>query len=181
MVSGRGWHLPFTPNLSLLSAPLWCCRLLFQEMLIFSSRWIVDYLGDPNPSVRELNIQRQLQEGTGVRVEVNWWQIYCSKWGWCQLKLGFSLWCYCGPTAEEIEMHGRPALLALCSNNGCLKRIVKTKRAHNLCVASTAEWQERSSRNLLGSSKKGIKLTFLVESTRVFVCFHADVEMFWSI
>lgn len=68
-------------------------------------------------------------------------------------------------------MHGRPALLPLCSNKRMFEITIKTKRAHNSgCVESTADWQERSSRDLPVSSKQGIQLTFLVGSTGVFAC-----------
>jgi len=87
--------------------------------------------------------------------------------------LGFSPWGYCGSVTEETEMHRKPALLrAVSSNKGCLERIIREKRAYNsVCVETTAEWQKRRSKDLPGSSQKGIQLAFLVESTEgVFVC-----------
>lgn len=98
--------------------------------------------------------------------------------GLVPIKTGFLSLVLLWGITEHTEMHGMPPLLPLCSNRGCLERIIKPKRAHNSgCVESTADWQERSSRDLPGSSKKGVQLTFLVASTGVFVSFQRELSL----
>lgn len=98
-------------------------------------------------------------------------EIYCSKWGWCQLKLGFSPWGYCGPIAEEMEIHRQPALLlALSSSRGCFERIIRGGKSLQFSGLNAQLKGKREAGICLVPLKKEYNMPFELKTQEDFVC-----------